>query len=92
MITGINGTVVKTGNDLVNPIASAPIGSKVTIDYYRDKQKKETSAIVEDRTRVFPNTDSRVGEKAWLNRLLPNSASMWKALPQSAHKRLVSKA
>ena len=63
VITSINGTAVKSGNDLVNPIASAPIGSKVKIDYYRDKQKKETSAVVEDRTRVFPNTDSRVSDK-----------------------------
>ncbi len=63
VITGINGAAVKSGNDLVNPIASAPIGSKVKIEYYREKQKKETSAVVEDRTRVFPNTDSRVGEK-----------------------------
>src|SRR5882724_1226060 len=60
VITSINGTAVKTGNDLVNPIASAPIGSKVKITYYRDKQMKETSATVEDRTRVFPNTQGRV--------------------------------
>src|SRR5882724_9174885 len=60
VITAINGTAVKTGNDLVNPIASAPIGSKVKITYYRDKQMKETSATVEDRTRVFPNTQGRV--------------------------------
>jgi serine protease Do len=63
VITGINDAAVKSGNDLVNPIASAPIGSKVKIEYYREKQKKETNAVVEDRTRVFPNTDSRVGEK-----------------------------
>jgi len=60
VITSVNGTAVKTGNDLVNPIASAPIGSKVKITYYRDKQMKETSATVEDRTRVFPNTQGRV--------------------------------
>jgi len=63
VISGINGTPVKSGNDLVNPIAGAPIGSKVKIDYYRDKQKRETTAVVEDRTRVFPNTDSRVSDK-----------------------------
>ena len=56
VISAINGTAVKTGNDLVNPIASAPIGSKVKITYFRDKQQKETTATVEDRTRVFPNT------------------------------------
>ncbi len=60
VISAINGIPVKNGNDLVNPIASAPIGSKVKITYYRDKQQKETSAVVEDRTHVFPNTAGRV--------------------------------
>jgi len=60
VITTINGTAVKTGNDLVNPIASAPIGSKIKITYYRDKQQKETAATVEDRSRVFPNAEGRV--------------------------------
>lgn len=60
VISSINGAPVKTGNDLVNPIASAPLGSKVKITYYRDKQQKETTATVEDRTRVFPNTAGRV--------------------------------
>lgn len=60
VISAINGAPVKTGNDLVNPIASAPIGSKIKITYYRDKQEKNTVATVEDRTRVFPNTAGRV--------------------------------
>jgi serine protease Do len=60
VITAINGAPVKTGNDLVNPIASAAIGSKVKITYFRDKQQKDTTATVEDRTRVFPNTQGRV--------------------------------
>ena len=60
VITAINGTAIKSGNDLVNPIASAPIGSKVKISFVRDKQLKETSATVEDRTRVFSNTEGRV--------------------------------
>ncbi len=60
VITAINGTPIKSGNDLVNPIASAPIGSKVKISYIRDKQQKDTSATVEDRTRVFANTAGRV--------------------------------
>jgi len=59
VITSVNGQSVKTGNDLVNPIAQAPIGSKVKIGYVRDRQTKETSAVVEDRTRVFPNSASR---------------------------------
>src|SRR3974377_400985 len=60
VITAVNGAAVKNGNDLVNPIASAPIGTKATITDYRDKQEKETSATVEDRTHVFPNTAGRV--------------------------------
>ena len=60
VISAINGQAVKTGNDLVNPIASAPIGSKVKISYFRDKQQKDTTATVEDRTHVFPNTAGRV--------------------------------
>jgi len=59
VISAVNGAAIKTGNDLVNPIAAAPIGSKVKISYYRDKQLRETTATVEDRTRVFPKTASR---------------------------------
>src|ERR1700719_899836 len=60
VITSVNGTPVKTGNDLVNPIAQAPIGTKVRIGYVRDRQSKETSAVVEDRTRVFPNSNAKL--------------------------------
>src|SRR3984885_13948468 len=63
VITAVNGKPVKTGNDLVNPIAQAPIGSKVKIDYVRDRAAKETNAVVEDRTRVFPTQAGRVGDQ-----------------------------
>src|SRR5882724_9249982 len=63
VITGVNGKPVKTGNDLVNPIATAPIGSKVKLTYVRDRAQKETMATVEDRTRVFPNTAGRMGDQ-----------------------------
>jgi serine protease Do len=59
VITNVNGQPVRTGNDLVNPIAQAPIGSKVKLGYVRDRQAKETTAVVEDRTRVFPNSGLR---------------------------------
>jgi serine protease Do len=60
VITSVNGTPVKSGNDLVNPIAQAPIGSKVKLNYVHDGQTKETTATVEDRTRVFPNSAGRM--------------------------------
>jgi serine protease Do len=63
VITGVNGQPVKSGNDLVNPIAMAPIGSKVKLNFVRDRSQKETTATVEDRTRVFPNAAGRMGEQ-----------------------------
>jgi serine protease Do len=63
VITSVNGHPVKTGNDLVNPIAEAPIGSKVKLSYMRDRAQKEATATVEDRTRVFPNTAGRMGDQ-----------------------------
>ena len=62
IITTVNGQPVKTGNDLVNPIAQAPIGSKVRLSYVRDGQTKETTATVEDRTHVFPNSAGRMND------------------------------
>src|SRR6201998_1943983 len=61
VVTSVNGQAVKTGNDLVNPIAQAPIGSKVKLNYVRDRQQKEAVATVEDPTRVFPNQGGRSG-------------------------------
>src|SRR5437660_7311973 len=61
VITSVNGLPVKTGNDLVNPIAQAPIGSKVKLTEIRDHAQKVTTAIVEYSTRVYPNTAGRLG-------------------------------
>jgi serine protease Do len=60
VITSVNGAAIKNGNDLVNPIAQAPIGSKVKLTYVRDRSQKETTAVVEDRTRVFPTQAGRM--------------------------------
>src|SRR6202165_3277737 len=63
VITSVNGAPVKSGNDLVNPIAQATIGSKVKLSYVRDRSQKETTATVEDRTHVFPHTAGRMGDQ-----------------------------
>jgi serine protease Do len=63
VITAVNGQAVKTGNDLVNPIAQATIGSKVKLSYVRDHAQKETTATVEDRTHVFPTTAGRMNDQ-----------------------------
>ncbi len=68
VITSVNGQTIKTGNDLVNPIAQAPIGTKMKLTYVRDRMQKEATVTVEDRTHVFPNTaghlDDQPGEAA----------------------------
>jgi len=63
VITAVNGKPIKTGNDLVNPIAQAPIGSKVKPNFVRDRTQKEATAVVEDRTRVFPTQAGRMGDQ-----------------------------
>jgi len=63
VITSVNGTPIKTGNDLVNPIAAAPLGSKVKLNYVRDRSQKETTAVVEDRTHVFPTQAGRLSNQ-----------------------------
>src|SRR6266446_3136156 len=63
VITTVNGTPIKTGNDLVNPIAAAPLGSKVKLNYVRDRSQKETTAVVEDRTHVFPTQAGRLSNQ-----------------------------
>ena len=63
VITSVNGQAVKTGNDLVNPIAQATIGSKVKLTFVRDRNQKEATATVEDRTHVFPNSAGRMADQ-----------------------------
>ena len=55
VVTSVNGKPVHTGSDLVNPIASTPIGNSVRVTYMRDKKEHETSITVADRTKIFPD-------------------------------------
>jgi serine protease Do len=63
VITSVNGHAVKSGNDLVNPIAQAAVGSKVQLAYVRDGKSHETTAVVEDRNHVFPNAAAANGDQ-----------------------------
>ena len=63
VITSVNGKPVKTGVDLVNPIANTPIGSKVRVGYIRDKVKKEVEVAVADRSKIFPRDTARAAEE-----------------------------
>lgn len=53
VITAVNGNPVKTGDDLVNAVTSAPLGSKVEISYVRDRKEGKASVAIESRDEVF---------------------------------------
>jgi serine protease Do len=55
VITAVNGKAVHTGNDLVGPIASTPVGNTVRISYFRDKKEHDATLTVADRTKIFPD-------------------------------------
>jgi serine protease Do len=58
VITAVNGSPIKTGNDLVNAVVGATVGSKLQIRYLRDRQEKEASVTVEARDQVFSGNSS----------------------------------
>lgn len=61
VITAVNGNPVKTGNDLVEAITRAPIGSKVEISYIRDRTERKASVTVEARDQVFSSNSTASG-------------------------------
>ncbi|MGC1660764.1 MAG: trypsin-like peptidase domain-containing protein, partial [Candidatus Acidiferrales bacterium] len=56
VITSVNRQPVHNGADLVNPIAQTPIGQSVVVNTVRDKQSKDVSLVVADRSKIFPQT------------------------------------
>ena len=70
VVTSINGRPVKTGSDLVDPIAQTPIGDNVEVIYLRNRQEHQAALTVEDRVKLFPDrttdadNDSTPGQSA----------------------------
>ncbi|HXX45194.1 MAG TPA: Do family serine endopeptidase [Candidatus Acidoferrales bacterium] len=56
VITQVNGHAVRSGADLVNPIAQTPIGQSVDLQYVRNKQAKDVTLTVADRAKLFPQS------------------------------------
>jgi serine protease Do len=56
VITTVNGQPVRTSSELVDPIAQTPIGQTVQLRYYRNKQPKDVTLTVADRSKIFPQT------------------------------------
>lgn len=63
VITQVNGHAVHDGADLLNSISQTPVGQTVHVNYVRDKQAKQTTVAVADRSKLFPqlseNTDDQ---------------------------------
>jgi len=67
VITEVDGNPVRTGNDLVDRITHAKVGSKVQINYMRDRKEMETNVMVEPRDRVFSGTANEKEEPSYEN-------------------------
>jgi len=63
VITDINSRAIHTGADLVNPIAQTPIGQSVELRYVRNKQTKDVTLTVADRSKIFPQTAQNSEER-----------------------------
>ncbi len=59
VITEVNGRPVRTGSDLVDPIAATPVGDKIRVAYIRERKRFEASLTVEDRSKIFPEITAR---------------------------------
>jgi serine protease Do len=92
VITHVNGQPVHSGSDLVNPVAQTPLGQSVRIGYVRDKQEKEVTVSVADRSKLFPqiaqNTDDQQQEDAETNQM---GAHVEELTPDLARKLGMSK-
>ena len=58
-IVSVDGKPVKNGDELVSDIASRKPGNKLTLGYFRNGKKEETSVTVADRAKLFA---TRLGE------------------------------
>jgi serine protease Do len=63
VITEVNSQPVHSGADLVNPIAQTPIGQSVQVRYVRNKQAKDVTITVADRTKIFPQSAQDAAER-----------------------------
>lgn len=63
VITRVNGRAVHTGTDLVDPIAQTPIGQSVRVNYIRNERPGETSVVVADRSKIFPQLSQNSNDK-----------------------------
>jgi serine protease Do len=64
IITGINGSPIKDGDDLVSRVADMPVNSQTTLNIDRGGKKMNIAVTIQDRTKVFSDDPRVVGENA----------------------------
>jgi serine protease Do len=62
VILAINGSPVKDTNDLVAKVAALPVGEKATIRYLRDRKEKESTVVIEDRSKMLADMTGEEGQ------------------------------
>jgi serine protease Do len=67
VVTSVNGQPVHNGYELVSPIAATPIGQSVQLHIFRDRQPKDITMVVEDRSKVDPVSFDTGGDKPETN-------------------------
>lgn len=53
VITSVDGQTIKSGDDLVNDIASRRPGSTIRLGYLRDGKQADTTVTIGDRDKIF---------------------------------------
>ncbi|HSB16576.1 MAG TPA: Do family serine endopeptidase [Bryobacteraceae bacterium] len=64
VIVSMNGKPIRSGDDLVNGVADAEIGSEATLGLLRDGKKRDVKVTIGDRTRVWARNPRISGEQA----------------------------
>jgi serine protease Do len=64
IVLGINGRMIKDGDDLVARVADMPVGTEAVLNVDRDGKKMDLKLTIQDRTKVFADDPRVVGEKA----------------------------
>jgi len=59
VVTSVNGQPVRSGADLVNPIAQTPVGRSIKLGYVQDRKQHEVEVKVADRNALFPQLSAQ---------------------------------
>ncbi|MCX6619426.1 MAG: Do family serine endopeptidase [Acidobacteria bacterium] len=62
VIVAVDGTAIKTGDQLVSKISETPVGSNVRIKYVREGKPAEVALTIADREKIFKELSGETQE------------------------------